>query len=29
VIVDAVADEVEIVDGSSGIRFTLVMRGLR
>jgi hypothetical protein len=29
VIVDAVTDEVEIVDGSAGIRFTLVMRGLR
>src|ERR687898_349088 len=28
-IVDAVADEVEIVDGSAGIRFTLVMRGPR
>ena len=28
-IVDAVADDVEIVDGSSGIRFTLVMRGPR
>jgi hypothetical protein len=28
-IVDAVSDHVEIVDGSSGIRFTLVMRGPR
>jgi hypothetical protein len=28
-IVDAVADDVEIVDGSAGIRFTLVMRGSR
>ena len=28
-IVDAVADDVEIVDGSAGIRFTLVMRGPR
>jgi hypothetical protein len=28
-IVDAVADDVEIVDGSAGIRFTLVMRGHR
>ena len=26
-IVDAVSDDVEIVDGSSSIRFTLVMRG--
>ena len=26
-IVDAVSDEVEVVDGSSGIRFMLVMRG--
>jgi hypothetical protein len=24
-----VADDVEIVDGSAGIRFTLVMRGSR
>ena len=28
-IVDAVANDVEIVDGSAGIRFTLVMRGSR
>jgi len=29
VIVDAVADDVEIVDGTSGIQFMLVMRGTR